>query len=160
MADAFKLDEGKFLRDSISDGPVDMVKVLAGPAYVDPRNTFAEPSDPATRLFNKLPTTIRIGAHDYRIVKLSRLESEQRQVAAEFRPIVGEITLAFNVLPTRMADALLHEALHGLFRHTALNNDGVSEFREESVVSHLAEGLTSLFRDNPWLTGWLAEAVR
>lgn len=57
--------------------------------------------------------------------------------------------------PAFLAATLLHEILHGLW----YTRDIGTKPREEAIVANFEKGLIDLFRDNPDLVKWLAEAV-
>ena len=57
--------------------------------------------------------------------------------------------------PVKAADTLLHEAGHAIYATYAL----ADEDKEERIVAVFATAWAQVFRDNPWLLGWLARSL-
>lgn len=55
-----------------------------------------------------------------------------------------------------VADATLHEILHAIWAERRLPN----RTREERAVTALAQGLTTVFRDNPGLLTYIDKLVK
>jgi hypothetical protein len=58
--------------------------------------------------------------------------------------------------PSVVADATLHELLHAIWAERGLPERS----REERVVTALAQGLVSVFRDNPGLLAYLDKLMK
>jgi len=115
------------------------------------------PRERAEALVKALPATVRIGPHDYAIRTWDPLQAESHKRFAEIDHLCLVISLSeLHASPTQFLDSLLHEMLHGVWRHGDLDK----ESPEERAVGVLSTGLVGLFRDNPWLTGWIASAVK
>lgn len=120
-------------------------------AVVQPRAT---PAQRANILLDALPDRIRVGPHDFRLVKADPFDSRSVFGALDLK--AGELRLAPHASPSNLVDTLLHECLHGLWRFAGLGD----EVKEEPAVTAAAGGLIGLFRDNDWLLGWIAGAVK
>lgn len=111
----------------------------------------------AEALMKTLPAVIRIGAHDYEIALWSPIEAEQRQLHGHHSHLEMKLRLAPSfATATYAAQVFLHECLHALYDARALAEGD----KQERIVDSFATGLVTLFRDNPWLTVWLAGAVK
>lgn len=115
----------------------------------------APPAVRARTLLDSLPDVVRIGAHDYAIQRISSFHGEDRFGLCDH--VDQAIRMAPHASPTDLAETFLHECLHAVWRRRALEKSGEGA---ERVVSTLADALVGLFRDNPWLAGWIAGAVR
>lgn len=121
-----------------------------------PPEPRAPPAERARTLHAALPDVVRIGPHDFSLRKCMALgDRESRFGSTNF--LTHEVTIVEHASPTNLVDTLLHEALHAVLRNAAVHVDPVLE---EQVVGAVAPGLVGLFRDNPWLAGWIAGAVR
>lgn len=58
--------------------------------------------------------------------------------------------------PLVVADTILHEILHAIWAERRLPN----RTREERAVTALAQGLTTVFRDNPGLLTYIDKLVK
>lgn len=75
----------------------------------------------------------------------------------------GTIIFNTNILrlddpapPFRRADTIIHEVLHGLWQYHGLPQRPT----EERAVTALAQGLATVFRDNPGLATYIESLVR
>lgn len=110
------------------------------------------------RAIAQLPKTIRVGHCDFDVI-VSTTEhanahafygkTSARENTFWFAPDPGS---AMNAV-----DTVLHEIGHAIFWAY-----GIKESDDEERVVSIAfgTGLSQVFRDNPWLTGWLAEHTR
>jgi hypothetical protein len=60
-----------------------------------------------------------------------------------------------------LADTVLHEALHGVYKFRTLKcgEDEDADAHEERVVTNVAHGVTQIFRDNPQFAAWYMETI-
>ncbi len=108
-------------------------------------------------MINKLAKSVRVGPFDFPIT----IESENWRIAnsraGEFSSVEMCIRIAMGyAMPMRLCDTVLHEVGHAIWWVYGLRNDT----KEEEVVSLLATAWTQVFRDNPWLLTWIAEATK
>ena len=116
--------------------------------------TRASPEVRARILLDCLPESVRIGPHDFAIVRVSAFEN-----TSTFGLVDGKaqhIRLWPHSSPTNLVDTFLHECLHVMWKQASLGekND------EETVVGVYGTALVALHRDNPWLAGWISGAVQ
>lgn len=114
----------------------------------------ASPEVRARILLDCLPESVRIGPHDYRIVRKSTFENAGH--FAQIDPKAQEIRLWPHSSPTNLVDSFFHECVHAIWRQAGLGG----EAQEESVATTFAVSLTALHRDNPWLAGWINGAMQ
>ena len=116
--------------------------------------TRASPEVRARILLDCLPESVRIGPHEYRIDRQSVHNGEGMLGTLDYKENV--IRIKPHPTPTTLADTLLHECVHAMWWHAGFAGSG----EKEPVAQMLGVGLTALFRDNPWLAGWISGAVQ
>jgi hypothetical protein len=115
----------------------------------------APPAERARILLAALPATVRIGPHDYAIARFDGFgDGGSRYGSIDF--LASVLRLSDHASPTNLADTFFHEVVHGIWRNAALEKEST----EEVVAGAFGAGLVGLFRDNPWLAGWIAGAVK
>lgn len=107
-------------------------------------------------VFGGLPTSIRIGPYDHKVIVKEIIPDDGSTVFGEFSSERLEITIHPSNHPHdhHIVDTLLHEILHGLFEYSGLDLKV-----EERICSFLGTGLMQVIRDNPELVKWLTKAV-
>lgn len=106
-----------------------------------------------------LPATIRVHGFDITIERVSALDAEARGIAGEFSGLHEAIRICETLpSPARAVEVFLHELMHALW--WVDNLDDATPLTEEHAVSHLANGLMQVHRDNPWLAPWIAGNTR
>lgn len=123
----------------------------------DGRSVSEPPRERSQRLIGLLPPVIRIGPHDYAIVVMDRHYSTAQNIDGQHASHEGLIRISDSfATPSRACEVFVHECLHALFDVFGFRpNDD-----EERVVDGLSFGLAGLFRDNPWLAGWVGETTQ
>jgi hypothetical protein len=117
----------------------------------------ASPRERVAILIQALPDTVRIGPHDYAVRAWNALEGESARRFAQIDHLQLVISVSeSHAAPSQLCDTFVHELLHGVWRHADLGE----EAKEERSVTVFAGGLVALFRDNPWLPGWIAGACK
>ena len=104
-----------------------------------------------------LPPSVRIGAFDYRIETVDKLEGDLGQDAwGLYSPAKLLIQFERNH-PDRFnaIDSVLHEINHAIYGIYALSRGD----NEERIVSVMATGWTQVLRDNPDLVKWIVQAL-
>lgn len=104
----------------------------------------------------ELPTTLKIGAHDYKIEWFTHATGDALKEWGFCHVDEQTIGLSKRMGRTKAAETFLHELLHAL---TWLFDLEAKQEAEEHYVCRLARGLTIVFRDNPALLPWLRESV-
>lgn len=104
----------------------------------------------------KLPTTIRVGPFDYALLRWTAIEASAAGRWGECSHRECAIRLSVTV-PTaiQMADCLIHEVGHAIWFSWNIEEKDETE----RVVTRMATGWISVYRDNPWLLGWLSECL-
>jgi hypothetical protein len=111
---------------------------------------------PIAQLVKRIPKAIRIGPHDVAIEWMTKRESDAEDkwgYWARGEMKIGLVSEWPNA--SKFADTLLHEIEHALWTFAALTG----EDGEERIVSVVSAGRVQVFRDNPWLLGWLKDAL-
>lgn len=105
----------------------------------------------------KLPASVRIGPFDFTIELMSRHEATGRSRYGECAIVEQKIRVSEDFAsPVKAADTFIHECLHGLWWTMSLEDGD----KQERIVCALSTALTILYRDNPWLLGWLADCLK
>lgn len=106
---------------------------------------------------NALPCTIRIAGFDFSLVKWNNLEANGANRYGECSPIEQTIRVRMDfATPQKAVDTVLHEIFHALYWSYTIKP---KEDDEERCVEMLGTAWMTLFRDNPWLTGWISDAL-
>ena len=95
-----------------------------------------------------LPKTIKIGYTDYEL-------EIWPDTFASTEKAQGEFFEEDEKLSSRGVNTLIHEILHALIYQYGLAED-VKDI-EEKVVNTTANGLSAVFKDNPWLIDYIKE---
>lgn len=98
-----------------------------------------------------IPTTIRIGFHDFEVVALE----EPKRVLGDIEPDLGRIRLDLDRPAALLAETTLHEVLHGAWAMGGLP----AKADEELAVTILSKQLAQVIRDNPDLIAYLQDAL-
>ncbi|QCI92584.1 SprT family zinc-dependent metalloprotease [Novosphingobium sp. EMRT-2] len=99
-----------------------------------------------------LPNSVRVGLQNYRLIVTDDLEQLGRTW-----PDKRTITIRADQ-PERhdAVDTVIHELIHACFFAFNLPDE---DHKEETVAS-LGTALTTVFRDNPALLGWIVKNVK
>lgn len=100
-----------------------------------------------------LPEVIRVGFRDFVVVPLDKMEDNNFGDCDVNRSVIRVCT-TFDGF--RVANTLIHEVLHAAWDSARLPG----KESEERVVSHLADQLTQIWRDNPHLIEFMTQCVR
>ena len=105
-----------------------------------------------------LPKTIKIGYTDYELEIWPDTFASTEKAQGEFFEEDEKIGLKGSALKSsRGVNTLIHEILHALIYQYGLAED-VKDI-EEKVVNTTANGLSAVFKDNPWLTDYIKKYV-
>lgn len=97
-----------------------------------------------------IPKTVRIGPHRWRVRRRALDDEQQKYGRTDEQQLA--ITIAPWVRGSQLADTLLHELLHAIWAHTALDFD---DDDQERIVRSLSPWLLGALRDNPELVAFL-----
>ncbi len=99
-----------------------------------------------------LPKSIRIGFRDFAVIGVDNMDPERFGECDVNRSII-RIANGYDNL--RTANTVLHEVLHGAWSAARL----ADKESEEKAVTHLADVMTQVWRDNPDLVTYLCWAT-
>ena len=103
----------------------------------------------------KLPDTIRIGPHDFKVVIVPPAVSERFGYNGGFSCDDLQITLSSGYKGSRLVEIFLHEMNHAVYWVTGMRPDD----DEERTVDALAMQWSQIYRDNPVLLKWIKQSL-
>ena len=104
-----------------------------------------------------LPESIKIGYRDYKLEAWKQTVATANEASGQF--FIKEGVLGYNEEEKGVshANTILHEVMHGIIYQWNMELD---DKVEETVVSGLANGLTTVFVDNPKLLDYLRLKIK
>ena len=100
----------------------------------------------------ELPDSIKIGYSNYSFDIWPDTFATTEEAQGEFFSVAHKIGLKGAAIPsTAGVNTMLHETLHGIIYQYALELGD----KEEHCVNTIANGLTTVFVDNPWLVNYI-----
>ena len=102
---------------------------------------------------NSLPTTVKIGWCDYKIVEWDAREASAARRFGETCSITKIIRIDVIHGPPQTAETLLHEIMHAIYSIWTIGKDD----DEERIVTLSTGGLATVMRDNASVFGWIME---
>ena len=103
------------------------------------------------------PDKIKIGYRDYKLEEWKQTVASANEAHGQFFSKEGIIGYTVEEKGVSHANTIIHECLHGIIYQW---NMDLEEKVEELVVSGLANGLTTIFVDNPKLIDYLKEKIK
>ena len=103
------------------------------------------------------PEKIRIGYKDYKLEEWKQTVASANEAQGQFFAKEGVIGYTAEETGVSHANTLIHECLHAIIYQW---NMELEEKVEESIVNGLANGLTTIFVDNPKLMDFLKEKIK
>lgn len=100
----------------------------------------------------KLPSSVRVGFRDFEIVGLDHMDENNFGDCDVNKSVIRICT---NFTGPRVANTTIHEVLHAAWSSARLGN----KEGEERVVTHLADQLTQIWRDNPELVAFISASL-
>lgn len=91
---------------------------------------------------------VKIGYKKYKILNLDSVSARTNEINGQFFAQDGIIALSSTEDSVSHANTLLHEILHAIVYQWGIELD---DKEEEKICNTLANGLTTVFVDNPWL---------
>ena len=98
------------------------------------------------------PSKIKIGYRDYKLEEWKQTVASANDAHGQFFAKEGVIGYTVEEKGVSHANTIIHECLHAIIYQW---NMDLEEKVEEQVVSGLANGLTTIFVDNPKLMDYL-----
>ncbi len=105
----------------------------------------------AARMSASLPNSIKVGPFDFAVVEIAADIADRLREDGDIAGYTIHIGAGQN--GPRLADTVLHEVLHAIYRVWALSDAD----DEERTVTAMTTGLVSVLRDNPQFTKWLSK---
>ena len=102
----------------------------------------------------KLPEKIKVLCRDYTVEQMSEQKIGEGLYAGTCNADRAEIAISAEYSSQKQACTLLHEVLHAVFHEMSISNvPNLEKFEvsEETIVNALANGLSTVIRDNPGL---------
>lgn len=103
-----------------------------------------------------LPTKLKAGWLDYDILVWESVRAAQDRRYGETRHLTHEIMIDLSFGGRQAASTLLHEIFHVVFTIWNIRDEDA----EEQTVSSMADGLSTIWRDNPEVFAWIAEQLK
>lgn len=105
---------------------------------------------------DRLPTKVRVGHLDYAVEAWPVLQAMSAQRWGECSHMEQRIRVQAEVASVgQMMDTLLHEIMHAIFHVYGIEDSD----KEERAVGIIATAWAQIWRDNPALMVWLADAA-
>ena len=101
---------------------------------------------------SELPESIKIGYRNYKLEAWKQTVATANEASGQFFITAGVLGYNQEEKGVSHANTILHEIMHGIIYQWNMELD---DKVEETVVSGLANGLTTVFVDNPELLGYL-----
>ena len=100
---------------------------------------------------------IKIGYRDYKIKNLDSIVSTCNEINGQFLASDGMIALSSTEDNISHANTLIHEILHAIVYQWGIELDDKDE---EKICNTLANGLTTVLVDNPWLLPYIQKNLK
>ena len=111
------------------------------------------------QLNKDLPNSIKIGYVNYQFDFWPDSFASTEEAEGEFFSKEGKIGIKGSTIGSAHgANTVLHEVLHGIIYQYGLGED-LKEVKEEKIVNTFANGLMTVFVDNPWLLDYFKDKV-
>ena len=104
-----------------------------------------------------IPDKIKIGYREYKLEEWKQTVASANEAQGQFFAKEGIIGYTAEEKGVCHANTLIHECLHAIIYQW---NMDLEEKVEESVVNGLANGLTTIFVDNPKLLDYFKEKIK
>lgn len=100
---------------------------------------------------------IKIGYRNYKIKNLDSIVSKCNEINGQFLASDGMIALSSTEDNISHANTLIHEILHAIVYQWGIELDDKDE---ERICNTIANGLTTVFIDNPSLLSYLQKQLK
>ena len=100
---------------------------------------------------------IKIGYRDYKIKNLDSIVSRCNEINGQFLASDGVIALSSTEDNISHANTLIHEVLHAIIYQWGIDLD---DKEEEKICNTIANGLTTVFVDNPSLLSYIQKNLK
>lgn len=103
----------------------------------------------------KTPKRIKIGYLDFKLMPRSKKWSVKHKAVGMCVPEDGHIAYYSKQKRSEIVNTILHEMIHGVVYMFDINFRNLRE--EERVVRKIANGLHTVFKDNPEFLEWVLQ---
>ena len=100
---------------------------------------------------------IKIGYRNYKIKNLDSIVSKCNEINGQFLATDGVIALSSEEDSISHANTLIHEIFHAIVYQWGIELD---DKEEEKICNTLANGLTTVLVDNPWLLSYIQKNLK
>lgn len=100
---------------------------------------------------------IKIGYRNYKIKNLDSIISKCNEINGQFLATDGVIALSSDEDSISHANTLIHEIFHAIVYQWGIELD---DKEEEKICNTLANGLTTVLVDNPWLLPYIQKNLK
>ena len=100
---------------------------------------------------------IKIGYREYKIKNLDSIVSRCNEINGQFLASDGVIALSSTEDNISHANTLIHEILHAIIYQWGIDLD---DKEEEKICNTIANGLTTVFVDNPSLLSYIQKNLK
>jgi hypothetical protein len=100
---------------------------------------------------------IKIGYRNYKIKNLDSIVSKCNEINGQFLATDGVIALSSDEDSIPHANTLIHEIFHAIVYQWGIELD---DKEEEKICNTLANGLTTVLVDNPWLLPYIQKNLK
>lgn len=107
----------------------------------------------------KLPTKVKVGYKTYKIRCISKRTAEREEIFGDTDDVAAIIRIRTDVNEQDVQNVVLHEILHAVSHVFSIYPDDDESGEEERAVNAFANGLMTVFRDNPALLDYLKTKV-
>jgi len=104
-----------------------------------------------------IKTNIKIGYRDYKIKSLDSIVSKCNEINGQFLTTDGVIALSLEEDSVSHTNTFIHEILHAIFYQWGI---GLEDREEERICNTIANGLTTVLVDNPWLLPYIQKNLK
>ena len=103
----------------------------------------------------KTPKKIKIGYSEFKIIPRSNEWGKRNKAFGDCIPESAQIQYDASQKRAEIVNTIIHETLHGIVYMFDINFKNVKE--EEKVVRKIANGLHTVFKDNPHFLEWIMQ---
>jgi len=103
----------------------------------------------------KTPKKIKIGYSDFKLIPRSNHWGKRNKAFGECAPDQGKIQFDSSQKRSELVNTIIHETLHGIVYMFDINFKSMRD--EETVIRKMANGIHTVFRDNPHFVEWIMQ---
>jgi hypothetical protein len=103
----------------------------------------------------KTPKKIKIGYSEFKLIPRSNQWGKRNKALGDCLPEAARIQFDSSQRRNELVNTILHETLHGIVYMFDINFKNMKE--EEKVVRKMANGLHTVFKDNPNFLEWILQ---